>query len=108
MPENVSAAVAPPVNVISTKLADGVFYLTGGTHHSLAVEMSDHIVLIDTPNNEARALAVIAKAKDVIKGIDANYWRRFIVMFEFVSIKTNAPQSRRNHLSILTSMWINK
>ena len=29
--------------------------------------MSDHIVLVDTPNNEARALAVIAKAKDVIK-----------------------------------------
>ena len=46
------------------KLAEGVFYLTGGTHHSLAVEMRDHIVVVDTPNNEARAAAVLAKAKE--------------------------------------------
>src|SRR4029450_7457079 len=28
--------------------------------------MQDHIVLVDTPNGEARALAVIAKAKELI------------------------------------------
>src|SRR5437870_4302742 len=39
-PENVrNAPPPPPVRVDSAKLADGVFYLTGGTHHSLAVEM---------------------------------------------------------------------
>ena len=59
------AAGAGPAST-SPKLADGVFYLTGGTHHSLAVEMNDHIVLVDTPKTEERALAVIAKTKEVI------------------------------------------
>jgi glyoxylase-like metal-dependent hydrolase (beta-lactamase superfamily II) len=54
------------VRVESQKLADGVYYLTGGTHHSLAIEMADHIVVVDTPNNEARASAVLAKAKELI------------------------------------------
>ena len=66
VPDVVKNFKAPDVVVTSTKLADGVFYLTGGTHHSLAVEMKDHIVLVDTPNNEARALAVIAKTKEII------------------------------------------
>ena len=48
-----AARSPPPVRVESQKLADGVFYLTGGTHHSLAVEMKDHIVLVDTPQTEA-------------------------------------------------------
>jgi glyoxylase-like metal-dependent hydrolase (beta-lactamase superfamily II) len=59
------APVAMPT-VNAQKLADGVFWLTGGTHHSLAVEMHDHIVLVDTPNGEARASAVIAKAKELM------------------------------------------
>jgi glyoxylase-like metal-dependent hydrolase (beta-lactamase superfamily II) len=67
VPDNVrNAPPPPPVTVTANRLADGVFYLTGGTHHSLAVEMKDHIVLVDTPLTEARALAVIAKAKEVI------------------------------------------
>ena len=48
------------------KLAEGVFYLTGGSHHSLAIEMRDHIVVVDTPQTEARASAVLAKAKETI------------------------------------------
>jgi glyoxylase-like metal-dependent hydrolase (beta-lactamase superfamily II) len=66
VPDNVRTAQPAPVRVESAKLADGVFYLTGGSHHSLAVEMRDHIVLVDTPQTEERALAVIAKAKEVI------------------------------------------
>src|SRR5207249_9614435 len=56
----------PRVTVKSQKLTEGIFWLTGGTHHSLAIEMNDYIVLVDTPNGEARALAVIAKAKELI------------------------------------------
>jgi glyoxylase-like metal-dependent hydrolase (beta-lactamase superfamily II) len=66
VPDNVRTAQAAPIVVASQKLADGVFYLTGGSHHSLAVEMKDHIVLVDVPQTEQRALAVIAKAKEVI------------------------------------------
>src|SRR5205814_10654717 len=74
VPDNVSnAPPGTPVSVKTQKLAEGVFWITGGTHHSLAIEMNDHIVLVDTPNGEARALAVIAKAKEVIPGKPIRY-----------------------------------
>ncbi len=73
VPDNVRAFQPPPVRVESQKMADGVYYLTGGTHHSLAVEMKDHIVLVDTPNDETRALAVIAKTKEVIPSKPIRY-----------------------------------
>ncbi len=74
VPDNVrNAPPVPPVNVEAQKIADGVFWLTGGTHHSLAIGMKDHIVLVDTPNGEARALAVIAKAKELIPGQPIRY-----------------------------------
>jgi glyoxylase-like metal-dependent hydrolase (beta-lactamase superfamily II) len=69
VPDDVrTSASTPKIAVNAQKLADGVFWLTGGTHHSLAIEMNDHIVLVDTPNGEARAMAVIAKAKELIPG----------------------------------------
>ena len=37
------------VKVQTDKVADGVWYLTGGTHHSVLVEMNDHLVVIDGP-----------------------------------------------------------
>jgi glyoxylase-like metal-dependent hydrolase (beta-lactamase superfamily II) len=74
VPDNVrDAPPAPPVNVKAQKIADGVFWLLGGTHHSLAIGMKDHIVLVDTPNGEARALAVMAKAKELIPGQPIRY-----------------------------------
>jgi glyoxylase-like metal-dependent hydrolase (beta-lactamase superfamily II) len=65
-PAEATKTVAPPLVVKSQQVADGVFWLTGGTHHSLAIAMRNHIVLVDTPNGEARASAVIAKAKELI------------------------------------------
>ena len=73
VPENVRNAQPAAVRVESQRMADGVYYLTGGTHHSLAIEMRDHIVLVDTPNNEDRALAVIAKTKELIPNKPIRY-----------------------------------
>src|SRR5207244_12685261 len=73
LPDNVRGAQPPPVRVESQKLADGVYYLTGGSHHSLAIEMKDHSVLVDTPLNEERALAVIAKTKELIANKPIQY-----------------------------------
>jgi glyoxylase-like metal-dependent hydrolase (beta-lactamase superfamily II) len=73
IPQNVRAYQPPPVRVDSQRLADGVFYLTGGTHHSLAIDMKDYIVVVDTPNNEARASAVLAKAKELIPNKPIRY-----------------------------------
>ena len=73
VPDNVKAFQPPPINVTAQKLANGVFYLTGGTHHSLAIEMADHIVVVDTPNTQARGEAVLAKAKEVIPNKPVKY-----------------------------------
>jgi glyoxylase-like metal-dependent hydrolase (beta-lactamase superfamily II) len=64
---------APAVNVTSEKLADGVYFLTGGTHHSVAIDQADHIAIIEAPLNEERSLAVIAKAKELIPGKSIKY-----------------------------------
>jgi glyoxylase-like metal-dependent hydrolase (beta-lactamase superfamily II) len=73
VPDNVRTFQPAPTKVDATKLADGVFFLTGGSHHSLAIEMKDYIVVVDTPNNEERGRAVLAKAKDVIPGKPIRY-----------------------------------
>jgi glyoxylase-like metal-dependent hydrolase (beta-lactamase superfamily II) len=66
VPAEVAAAKPPVVTVAVNKLAEGVYYLTGGTHHSVAIEQRDHIVLIEAPQNEARSQALIAKLKETI------------------------------------------
>src|SRR6202008_4685453 len=73
LPDNVKAFQPPPVNVTADKLANGVFYLKGGTHYSLAIEMADHIVVVDTPNTQARGEGVRAKAKEVIPNKPVKY-----------------------------------
>jgi hypothetical protein len=45
--------------VTSEKVADGVWFIGGGSHNSVAIEMADHLVLVETPLNDARTLAVI-------------------------------------------------
>ncbi|NOT28656.1 MAG: MBL fold metallo-hydrolase [Acidobacteria bacterium] len=58
----------PPVTVAEEVLAPGIWYLAGGSHNSVLVEFSDHLMLIETPLNDARALAVIAKARELVPG----------------------------------------
>ena len=61
------------MTVTSEKLAEGVYYLTGGTHHSLAIDQADHIAIIEAPLNEERSLAVIGKAKEIIPNKPIKY-----------------------------------
>lgn len=65
VPTEISSAAAPVVTVTSEELAPGVFYLKGGTHHSVAIEQKDHFILVDAPLNEARSEALIAKVKEI-------------------------------------------
>jgi glyoxylase-like metal-dependent hydrolase (beta-lactamase superfamily II) len=66
VPEAVKNA-EPPRNDVSVQLlSDGVWYLTGGTHHSLVVEFKDYIAIIEAPLNEARSQAVMAEAKRLV------------------------------------------
>jgi glyoxylase-like metal-dependent hydrolase (beta-lactamase superfamily II) len=76
-PEDLTAPLAvrnapqpgpPPVTVSADVIAPGVWLLGGQSHHSALVEFSDHLLLIEAPQSEARTLAVIAKAREVVPG----------------------------------------
>lgn len=73
VPDNVRQATAPPVRVDSQKVADGVWYLTGGSHYSVAVEFKDHVVVIEGPLNEERSTAVIQEVKKLTPGKPIKY-----------------------------------
>jgi glyoxylase-like metal-dependent hydrolase (beta-lactamase superfamily II) len=78
VPANVQQAAAqpaapPPVTVNTEKVADGVYFLTGGSHHSVAVEFSDHVVLYETPQTEARGMAVIEATRKAIPNKPIKY-----------------------------------
>jgi glyoxylase-like metal-dependent hydrolase (beta-lactamase superfamily II) len=63
VPEAVASATIPPVQVVSTRIADGVWHVTGGTHHSVVVEFNDYLAVAEAPLDERRSLAVISEAK---------------------------------------------
>ena len=63
VPDAVAAAEVPPVVVRSTQMASGVWRVSGGTHHSVAVEFNDFIAVVEAPQNEARSLGVIAELR---------------------------------------------
>ena len=52
--------------VTAEKVADGVWFLGGGSHNSVAIELQDQLLLVETPLNDARAQAVIAHAKGLV------------------------------------------
>jgi len=60
-----SAPAPQPPNVTVEEVSRGVWLLAGGSHHSALVEFADHLMLVDAPQNDARALAVIAKAREL-------------------------------------------
>ena len=63
VPDAIRQAASPYAKVTSQKVTDGVWYVTGGTHHSAVVEMSDHLLVVEAPLNDERALAVLAEVR---------------------------------------------
>lgn len=74
VPQNVlQAPPAAPVTVTTQKLAEGVFHLSGGSLHSVAIEFKDHIVLVDPPQNDGRARDVFEAARNAIPNKPVKY-----------------------------------
>jgi glyoxylase-like metal-dependent hydrolase (beta-lactamase superfamily II) len=71
-PGPASAPPAPPT-VLSERVADGVFYLRGGTHHSVAIEFSDYVAVVEAPLNEQRSVAVIDEVKKLVPNKPIRY-----------------------------------
>ncbi len=66
VPDAVQRAAIPPVRVDAQKLADGVYSMGGGSHHSVAVEFRDFVAVVEAPLDEARSLAVIAEIRRLL------------------------------------------
>jgi len=73
VPDNIKQASNPYARVQSQKAADGVWYLTGGTHHSAVIEMSDHVIVVESPLNDDRALAVIKETRALVPNKPIKY-----------------------------------
>src|SRR5947209_2544990 len=73
VPDAVQKATAPRERVESQKLADGVWFLGGGSHNSLAVDFRDFAVVIEAPLNEERSLAVISEVNKLIPNKPIKY-----------------------------------
>lgn len=61
----------PKVDVV--EVAKGVYHVKGGTHHSLAVEMKDYLVVVEAPLFEERSLAVMKALEAKIPGKPVKY-----------------------------------
>jgi glyoxylase-like metal-dependent hydrolase (beta-lactamase superfamily II) len=50
------------------ELSPGTFHVTGGTHNSLLVEMSDHLIIVDAPVTDAQSAWVMKATKERFPG----------------------------------------
>ena len=75
VPDNIRNAPAAPVRADAQKVADGVWFIGGGSHNSVAVEFADHIAMIEAPLGEERSIAVL----DAVAKIAPNKLVRYII-----------------------------
>ena len=72
VPDAARQATATP-KVVSEKIADGVWFLGGGSHNSMAVEFKDFVAVVEAPLSDERSQAVIAEVKKLIPGKPIRY-----------------------------------
>ncbi len=52
--------------VVSEKAAEGVWFLAGGSHNSVLIEMKDYAVLVEAPLYDGRSSAVLEEARHLL------------------------------------------
>jgi glyoxylase-like metal-dependent hydrolase (beta-lactamase superfamily II) len=73
VPESVKTATPPAVRVVSQKIAEGVWFMGGGSHNSVLVEFPTYLAMIEAPLGDARSMAVMAEAKKLVPGKPIKY-----------------------------------
>jgi glyoxylase-like metal-dependent hydrolase (beta-lactamase superfamily II) len=66
VPANVRLTPKPYARVATQMVADGVWFVTGGSHNSVVIEMKDHLIVVESPLNDERATAVLLEARDLV------------------------------------------
>ncbi len=65
VPESVRTATE---RVAAEQVAPGVWFLGGGSHNSVAIEMKDHVILVESPLGDSRAAPLFAEVRKLIPG----------------------------------------
>jgi len=72
---NAPAAIEVPAlvstateRVTAEPVAPGVWFMAGGSHNSVAIEMKDHMMLVESPLYDGRAVPLLAEVKKLGKG----------------------------------------
>jgi glyoxylase-like metal-dependent hydrolase (beta-lactamase superfamily II) len=73
VPDGVRQAKTPYSVVTTQMVADGVWFVSGGSHNSVAIEMRDHLIVVEAPLNDERALAVITEVRSLAPGKPVRY-----------------------------------
>ena len=60
-------------NVVATKAADGVWHLAGGSHNSVAIEMKDSVMVVESPLYDGRATPMLTEARKLAGGKPITY-----------------------------------
>ena len=47
-------------------MADGVWFIGGGTHNSVLIDFKDYVAVVEAPNDETRSLAVSAEVRKLV------------------------------------------
>src|SRR5258705_4522859 len=73
VPANIrNAPAAAPATLQAERVSDGIWIVQGGAK-SVAIEMKDHLVVVDAPETEARSVGVIEAVKRAIPGKPIRY-----------------------------------
>jgi glyoxylase-like metal-dependent hydrolase (beta-lactamase superfamily II) len=73
-PARAAAAPSPsPARTEPQKIAEGVWFLEGGAPMSVLVEFSDHVAIIEAPQNDERSEATIAAVKQLLPSKPIRY-----------------------------------
>jgi glyoxylase-like metal-dependent hydrolase (beta-lactamase superfamily II) len=62
-----------PVPVKSEKAAEGVWYIAGGSHYSVLIEMKDYLIVVEGPLGDLRSNAVMAEVKKLVPNKPIKY-----------------------------------
>jgi glyoxylase-like metal-dependent hydrolase (beta-lactamase superfamily II) len=73
VPDPVRQTPTPYARVTSQMVAEGVWFLSGGSHNSALIEMKDHLILVESPLNDDRAGAVLAEVKNLVANKPIKY-----------------------------------
>jgi glyoxylase-like metal-dependent hydrolase (beta-lactamase superfamily II) len=72
-PEPVRQTAGYYAKVVAEKATDGVWYLAGGSHHSVAIEMKDYVIVVEAPLNDERTVATLAEVERLVPGKPIRY-----------------------------------